>query len=206
MPEVDPGCRITAARLSDHVGSTRLRCAIRRHKKDQEHRQKNNARHGEKHSWSTENCDYVGQGVEHQCRELACLVVPLLSCMDQREPVFIGVAGTVSLVNLIATPSEFDGKYVRVRGFVVPHPDDPMIYLSQEDAEHGNSANAVRLDLDKATRERDAYLEEWFLCEGRFVAGMRGSLVAIQRFEPVRNSGRDSAVLNIRLFARPRGA
>src|SRR5262245_15252541 len=52
---------------------------------------------------------------------------------------------SVSLLQLVATPDVFDGKHVRVQGFVRIEHEGTAIYLHREDAEHMLTKNGLWL-------------------------------------------------------------
>lgn len=49
----------------------------------------------------------------------------------------------VSLINLIATPEKYDGKWVRVEGVCTFEFEGNALYLSQEDRKYGFTKNAI---------------------------------------------------------------
>jgi hypothetical protein len=83
----------------------------------------------------------------------------------------------VSLVQLIATPEAFDGKYVRVQGFVRLEHEGTAIYLHREDAEHMLTKNGLWLVASDMPTEgsREAQVQDRYaLIEGRFSAKKHG--------------------------------
>src|SRR5262249_1764153 len=60
---------------------------------------------------------------------------------------------SVSLLQLIATPADFDGKYVRVHGFVRIEHEGTAIYLHREDAEHMLTKNGLWLAASDVASE-----------------------------------------------------
>ena len=85
---------------------------------------------------------------------------------------------SVSLLQLIATPAAFDGKYVRVIGFVCIEHEGTAIYLHREDSEHMLTNNGLWLagvaetavEGSKEAEVKDRYA----LIEGRFTAKNKG--------------------------------
>ncbi len=85
----------------------------------------------------------------------------------------------VSLLQLIATPGAFDGKYVRVQGFVRIEHEGSAIYLHREDAEHMLTKNGLWLAASDAAPEgsKEAQVKDRYaLIEGRFIAKNKGHL------------------------------
>jgi hypothetical protein len=83
----------------------------------------------------------------------------------------------VSLLQLIATPDAFDGKYVRVHGFVCIEHEGTAIYLHREDAEHMLTRNGLWLAANDAppAGSREAQVKDRYaLIEGRFSASKKG--------------------------------
>jgi len=55
----------------------------------------------------------------------------------------------VSLINLIATPEQYDGKLVRVTGVAKVEFENSGLYLSRDDYKNAITKNAVCLTLDE---------------------------------------------------------
>ena len=79
----------------------------------------------------------------------------------------------VSLLQLIATPSEYGGKVVRVIGFCHLEFEGNGLYLHREDFERAISKNAIWLDVD---RDKQALSDQYVLVEGTFDGRGRGHL------------------------------
>lgn len=98
---------------------------------------------------------------------------------------------SVSVVQLIANPQAYDGKYVRVIGFVSLAFEGTAVYLHQDDYKFGIFKNALWLDIAKA--DRRGYMEydlKYVLVEGTFDAketghrgGFSGGIKNIERFQ-----------------------
>jgi hypothetical protein len=83
----------------------------------------------------------------------------------------------VSLLQLIATPDAFEGKYVRVHGFVRIEHEGTAVYLHREDFEHMLTKNGLWLAANDATPDgsREAQVNgQYSLIEGRFTAKTKG--------------------------------
>jgi hypothetical protein len=101
---------------------------------------------------------------------------------------------SVSLVRLIATPEGFDGKRVRVFGYVRVEHEGTSIYLHREDYTHRLTKNGLWLGMSDSAPEgsREAAVNNRYaLIEGRFSAketghmGLwSGSIKEVTRAEP----------------------
>lgn len=101
-----------------------------------------------------------------------------------------------SLIQLIASPNEYDGKRVQIVGFVRLEFEGNAIYLHQDDDVHGILKNGLWLNVEKlpkATRlqvdGRYVFVEGIFSMEDRGHLGLwSGALHDITRMEPRRNA------------------
>jgi len=85
----------------------------------------------------------------------------------------------VSLLQLIATPDAFEGKYVRVQGFVRIEHEGSAIYLHREDWEHMLTKNGLWLAASDSAPEGSKEAEvnnRYALIEGVFTAKQKGHL------------------------------
>jgi hypothetical protein len=100
----------------------------------------------------------------------------------------------VSLLQLIAAPDTFEGKYVRIHGFVRIEHEGTAVYLHREDFEHMLTRNGLWLAANDATPagSREAQVNgRYAIIEGRFTAKKKGhkglwsgSLEEITRMDP----------------------
>jgi len=75
----------------------------------------------------------------------------------------------VSLINLIATPERFDGKYVMVIGVGNLEFEGNALYLSKDDLKYGNTKNSVWLaNFTNYQKEYEDYNGKIVIVEGRF--------------------------------------
>ena len=99
---------------------------------------------------------------------LLCWFVPSLLAEEPLE---------VSLIQLIASPKAYDGKIVRIIGFVRLEFEGDAIYLHQDDYKHGISKNGLWIDptddMRKKTRDID---RKYLLLEGTFSAKETGHM------------------------------
>lgn len=108
----------------------------------------------------------------------ACAVVSaiaLCSCSLTSASEDDSVVHVTSLVNLIATPSEYDDTWVSVQGVVSVRPEGQAVFLSADDAAYGNLSNGVWLVKgsfsDDALRSLDG---QWVGIRGIFDEDARG--------------------------------
>lgn len=93
-----------------------------------------------------------------------------------------GAAESVSMVQLIARPEEFDGRRVRLIAWLSLGFEESVVYLHREDFDVANSSNALWLELDGqpegATRTIPSGRRGWVVVEGVFERSLRGHLGA----------------------------
>ena len=87
-------------------------------------------------------------------------------------------AEDVSLIQLIANPQVYDGKTVRIIGFLHLEFEGNVIYLHHEDFRYGLTKNGLWIDLprDMAQEQRKAVNDQYVICTARFVAKMHGHM------------------------------
>lgn len=86
---------------------------------------------------------------------------------------------SVSIIQLIATPDAFDGKYVQVWGFVHIGHETTAIYLHREDLEHALTKNGLWLEANDATPDgsKEAQVHKRYaMIVGRFDGKKKGHL------------------------------
>jgi hypothetical protein len=101
---------------------------------------------------------------------------------------------SVSLIQLIATPDAFDGKFVRIYGFVRIEHEGTAVYLHRDDCEYMLTRNGLWLAANDVAPEgsKEALVNNHYaLIEGRFDAKSKGhlglwsgSIDKITRMEP----------------------
>jgi hypothetical protein len=107
------------------------------------------------------------------------------------QPLFADEPLDVSIVQLIANPKDYDGKVVRVIGFVKLDFEGDAVYLHKEDYKHGVSKNGLWIQVtDEIRKDRKKFDEKYVLVEGIFNARdtghmglFSGSIQKISRFE-----------------------
>ena len=83
----------------------------------------------------------------------------------------------VPLTRVIANPDQYDGKVVRVTGFVKLEFEGNAIYVHQDDFERHVFKNALWIDVSPAMQKHQADLDErYVLVEGVFNAQMKGHM------------------------------
>lgn len=81
----------------------------------------------------------------------------------------------VSVIQLVANPEKYDGKFVTVVGFLVMDSEGDGLYLHQEDHIHGIDANSVPLDrTHEMTRNREKLDASYVLITGTYKKDARG--------------------------------
>ena len=127
-------------------------------------------------------------------REQATLTLEAIQSFEQKID---SQAQEVSVIQLIANPAKFDGKRVRVIGFLRLEFEGNAIYLHREDYEHAIFENSIWLDRPKDFSEKQATKinKKYVICQGTFSAeqhghtGMfSGSLTHITRLESWENA------------------
>ncbi len=122
-------------------------------------------------------------------RVLAMGLVAQLNQAASGQPVDVA---SVSLVQLIASPSQFDGKRVAVAGFCTLEFEGSALYLHEEDFRHSLITNAVRLTLPsplppafRSAHRTYASVEGVFSAPRPNAPGYRGTIRDITRVEPI---------------------
>lgn len=101
-----------------------------------------------------------------KCLLLVALTLPSLAA----DPV------DVSLVQLIANPTEFHQKLVRVIAFLNIEFEGDALYLHKEDYLHRISSNAVWIDLPSKIPDKAAINRKYVIVEAVFRADVRGHM------------------------------
>jgi hypothetical protein len=81
-----------------------------------------------------------------------------------------------SLIQLIANPDKYDGKVVRVIGFVRLEFEGNALYLHREDYESSLSKNAIWIDATPEMMKREKFDKKYVLLEGTFDAKQFGHM------------------------------
>jgi hypothetical protein len=101
-------------------------------------------------------------------------------------------AQDVSIIELIANPTKYEGKQVQIIGFLRLEFEGNAIYLHQEDFEHAIFRNAIWIDrpADLSEKQTAEVNNKYVICQGTFKAGehghmgmFSGSLTQITRLE-----------------------
>lgn len=106
----------------------------------------------------------------------------------------------VSLIQLIANPEAYDGKTVRIIGFLHLEFEGNVIYLHNEDFRYGLTKNGLWIEIPKdMTKEQmKAVNDQYVICTARFVAKMHGHMGM--------NSGEVANVTRLEVWPAYRGA
>lgn len=93
------------------------------------------------------------------------------------QPLFGDEPLDVSLIQLIANPKPYDGKVVRVIGFVRMEFEGNAIYLHQDDYRHSIGKNGLWIDVtDELRKKQKDYDQKYVLLEGTFDAKETGHM------------------------------
>ncbi len=95
----------------------------------------------------------------------------------------------VSLIRLIANPQEFDGRFVRVFGYLHMEFERDAIFLRKEDCEQWLEINSLSIGVSRAEMKKDMQnlSDRYVLLEGKFhyrKGDSKGTIWRIQRVEP----------------------
>jgi hypothetical protein len=103
---------------------------------------------------------------------LVCVITILLVAPIQaQEPT------DVTLVQLIANPEKFDGRLIRVIGFLRLEFEGNVLYLHREDYENAILGDGIWVDATPAIRKQSTELNmNYVLLEGVFSSGDRGHM------------------------------
>lgn len=87
-------------------------------------------------------------------------------------------ADDVSLVQLIASPVKYDGKIVRITGFLHLEFEGNVIYLHAEDFQFSLTKNGIWIDVprDMTKEQMKAVNDQYVICTARFNAKMLGHM------------------------------
>lgn len=117
---------------------------------------------------------------------VSCFRATLLNKITMKIliPICLGIMGTlqgqvptVSLIELIASPREFDGKVVRFHGVINIDFENTAIYLSKEHWSHSVTSCGIWLDLpEKLANERKWGNGKYFIIQGTFNAAEKGHM------------------------------
>jgi len=103
---------------------------------------------------------------------LVCIITALLVAPIQAlEPT------NVTLVQLIANPEKFDGKLIRVIGFLRLEFEGDVLYLHREDYENALLGDGIWVDTTpEVTKQKAALNMNYVLLEGIFSSSDRGHM------------------------------
>jgi len=92
------------------------------------------------------------------------------------QPLVAAHTVDVSLIQLIASPKDYDGKIVRLIGFMRLEFEGNAIYLHQDDYNHGISKNGLWITVTEDMQKRKAEFDrKYVLIEGTFDAKEMGA-------------------------------
>jgi hypothetical protein len=96
-------------------------------------------------------------------------LISVLNCKAQSSTDFSDPTD-VSLINLIATPEKYQGKIVRVVGYLNLEFEGNAIYIHKEDYENALLKNAIWIELsrDEAIKNTKAFNKKYVILVGVF--------------------------------------
>jgi hypothetical protein len=103
----------------------------------------------------------------------------------------------VSIIQLIANPQTYDGKRIRIIGFLHLEFEGNAIYLHREDFLQALTKNALWIDVpnDMTRAQIKAANDQYVICTGTFVAAMHGHLDL--------NSGEMAQITRLEVWTTP---
>jgi len=118
---------------------------------------------------------------------LMTLIIPLVFTANSGMGQMVGYnpsksadrhAVDVSMIQLIANPQAYDGKKVRLIGFLRLEFEGDAIYLHKEDYEHGISSNGLWIDVPREmTKDQQQIVNtQYAICEAVFRASGHGHM------------------------------
>lgn len=125
----------------------------------------------------------------------ACLIVLTdFLWADTRKPA--SETPDVSIISLIANPSKYDGKYIRIQG--VAYFDSGVyingLFLSRDDKQSANGQNAIFIRFAQEIKKADGLNDKFVFVQGVFrsrdhghLDSFAGSLIDVDRVEPVKH-------------------
>jgi hypothetical protein len=103
---------------------------------------------------------------------LVCIITASLVA-----PIWAQEPTNVTLVQLIANPEKFDGKLIRVIGFLRLEFEGDVLYLHREDYENALLGDGIWVDVTPAITKQNATLNmNYVLLEGVFSSSDRGHM------------------------------
>ncbi len=131
----------------------------------------------------------LSSSTEPSLRNQAALTLEAIQSFEQK---FNTQVQDVSIIELLANPTKYDGKEVQLIGFLRLEFEGDAIYLHQEDFEHAIFKNAIWIDPPRDLSEKQIaeVNDKYVICQGIFRSrdhghmGMfSGSLTHITRLE-----------------------
>jgi hypothetical protein len=109
--------------------------------------------------------------------------------LDAPDPKEARFPEEVSLIRLIANPDNFDGRYVRVLGYLHMEFERNAIFIRKEDCDQWLETNSIRIGIAKSevTKQMRKLSDRYVLLEGRFYnerGASKGTIWRVTRVEP----------------------
>lgn len=108
-------------------------------------------------------------------RTVSAWLLPILLALTIGGAAYADEPGDVSIIQLITNPQQFDGKLVRVIGFMHLEFEGDAVYLHREDFEYSMEKNSLAIELsDSQGRSWRKLNDHYVIVEGRFSATAQG--------------------------------
>lgn len=128
---------------------------------------------------------FCSSGATSRLLFLAAMSIPGIA-QESRGPRFI------SMVQLLSNPEQYNGKLIRVVGYLWIEPEGSAIYLHKEDKINSLTKNAIQISVSEEMYKRREELSGYYvLIEGVFSSDDKGHmelysgvLQSIQRISP----------------------
>ena len=99
----------------------------------------------------------------------------ILTMVARVAPIKAAEPDDVTLVRLIANPEKFDGKLIRVIGFLRLEFEGNVLYLHREDYDHAILGNGIWVDVTPEMMKQNESLNlSYVLLEGIFSSSDKG--------------------------------
>lgn len=108
-------------------------------------------------------------------RTVSAWLLPILLALTIGGAAYADEPRDVSIIQLITNPQQFDGKSIRVIGFMHLEFEGDAVYLHREDFEYSMEKNSLAIELsDSQGRSWRKLNDHYVIVEGRFSATAQG--------------------------------
>jgi hypothetical protein len=130
---------------------------------------------GAKARSSAASIEPLSKSQEPSLREQAVVTLEAIQSFEEKTDSHVQ---EVSVIALLADPTKYDGKHVRIIGFLRLEFEGNAIFLHREDFEYAISKNALWIDRPEDLSERQVaeVNKRYVICEGTFNAKEHGHM------------------------------